>query len=153
MEHDQGQTPVPDLRAARAAHSLYRNRQHLERVLERIDRASAVLETSLALLGQTSAVFGLYEVVMADERELLLFQRPEIDGRQLPLPDPALGPAVPPAIEDLTPEQVALIDRAEAGDLPCPHCGSPLTGEPIQVLDEVTVRLRCPGGWCSFEEI
>lgn len=122
-------------------------------MLERIDRASAVLETSLALLGQTSAVFGLYEVVMADERELLLFQRPEIDGRQLPLPDPALGPAVPPAIEDLTPEQVALIDRAEAGDLPCPHCGSPLTGEPIQVLDEVTVRLRCPGGWCSFEEI
>lgn len=113
-----------------------------------------MLETSLALLGQTSAVFGLYEVIMADERELLLLvRRPEIDGRQLPLPEPSPEPAVPPAIEDLTPEQVALIDRAEAGDLPCPHCGTPLTGEPIRVLDEVAVRLRCPGGWCSFEEV
>lgn len=153
LEHHHEQTPVPDLRAARAAHGLYRNRQLLERVLDRIDRASAVLQTSLALTGQTSAVFGLYEVILAEENQLHLTRHPEIDSRQLSLPEASSELSMSMALAELAPEQVAIIERAEAGELPCPHCATPLVGKPFRALDEITVRLSCPSDWCRFEEI
>lgn len=107
----------------------------------------------MALTGQTSAVFGLYEVILAEESNLQLTRRPEIDGRQLSLPEASSELSASQALAELAPDQVAIIERAEAGELPCPNCGSPLAGEPFRILDEATVRLRCPGEWCRFEEI
>ena len=55
----------------------------------------------------------------------------------------------------LAAEQVKLLERAEAGDLPCPWCDQPLSGEfvcfPVEG-DEfyVGVKLSCSCGFVEY---
>ena len=43
--------------------------------------------------------------------------------------------------------------KAAAGELPCPHCQTPLSAERFQIGGVPEVRLYCPHGSCGFEEI
>ena len=47
----------------------------------------------------------------------------------------------------------ALLARAKAGELPCPHCTEPLEAEEFDLLGTPVVRLYCLGSNCTFEEI
>jgi len=147
-------TPLPnekptyfDPRAARAAHSLYRNRLRLEQIHRRIDRATAHLMSTLALSGQTHAIFGLYEVALDDEQALHLERLPDPDHQQLRLPDEPVYDLV----DTLPPGQHEILERAASGDVACPWCDEALHGEASLTIGEPTVRLSCCQ--CGFEEV
>lgn len=147
LEHER--PPSPDPRAARAAHSLYRNRVRVEQLQQRIDQASALLLATLALSEQTHAVFGLYEVALDDELALAVTRLPDPDAHQLSLPDPVDDDHR----LDLAPYEHELLDRAASGEIPCPWCSSALHGRASMALGEPSVRLTCPDPRCGFEEL
>lgn len=114
-----------------------------------MDRASIQLLATLALSEAGHAVFGGYEVALDDEQTLTVTLLPNPDARQLPLPE-QLDTDDP---IEFTSEQLALLDKAAAGNLPCPWCSAALKGTPYLLAAEPTVRLSCPDPHCGFEEI
>lgn len=121
----------------------------VEQLQRRIDQASALLLATLALSEQTHAVFGLYEVALDDELALAVKRLPDPGAHQLALPDHVDGNHR----LDLAPDECGLLDRAAAGEIPCPWCGGALHGHPSMALGEPSVRLTCPDPRCGFEEL
>jgi predicted RNA-binding Zn-ribbon protein involved in translation (DUF1610 family) len=107
------------------------------------------LLATLVLSEASRAVFGGYEVALDDERTLTVTRLPNPDAQQLRLPE-QLDTDDP---IEFTSEDLALLDRAAAGELPCPWCGEALKGTPYLLAAEPTVHLLCPDPQCGFEEI
>ena len=45
-----------------------------------------------------------------------------------------------------------LLERASAGEIPCPWCSQALTAQQLELEEEPVILLTCPGPFCSFEE-
>lgn len=52
----------------------------------------------------------------------------------------------------LSPEIEHIISRAEAGELPCPRCGFPLSARAFDLEGQPELLLFCQGEACEFEE-
>lgn len=61
------------------------------------------------------------------------------------------SPAASP-MPALSPEIEHIISRAEAGELPCPRCGFPLSARAFDLEGQPELLLFCQGEACEFEE-
>jgi predicted RNA-binding Zn-ribbon protein involved in translation (DUF1610 family) len=150
MEREQ---PTAKRAVIRAVRSLAINSEKAVVIYRRIERAEERIRGYLLANGLASANLGGYQVDLEGE-EIRLIPLPPPDAKQLPLPNPPAGGVIHPQVENVaTREEAELIERARAGELPCPKCGKPLGADQVMIEQMSRVLLWCPDTEkCGFRE-